>query len=221
VLGFALASGVQACGDSTGDGTASSASTTGAAGATGCEETCQSCGEGWELVDCEQRCICERPDDTAQQLKEAYLEVAACEVDAPCPTSWFQADPGLAYWQNGECLLAALRDRTVGRYKYVATYSDIGSSQNELLLLVSADGTVLLSGANEETGSVVHRSYRPTERCTLKGYQYFEDCLAAGTEISPTTSGGAGAGSGPAMTCEHPGGWYSDCEAAEPMCPNE
>lgn len=192
------------------------------------QQSCD-CREGWESVASSDGCVCELPDASQQENKEAYLELTSCELEDPCPGAGFAYDPYPGYWYEGECMLKNLRDRTEGAYHYALSHAE-RMSFSDLLLIVTADGSVLLSGMGSESGYATHRSYQPTQRCTLKPSEYFEDCLELGTgprEFSTTgsTSGGiggaGGAGSETPMTCHLPGGWYTDCAPAQPMCPSE
>jgi hypothetical protein len=127
-------------------------------------------------------------------------------------------DPGQRSWDNGECLLSALRDRTPGRYTHSSTVSDIGGATVEYTLLLDGSDDVIVSAVSTSWGSGTQVRYDKTQRCTLVSYELLDDCLAIGTEVSPTTTGG-----GPSLdeACAMLGDWITGCEEVDASCPTE
>lgn len=218
LLGWTIAlgcAGAAADGED-GAGTMTDAGASGAGNQAECATGCYPCNAGYEMVDCDS-CLCERPADEVDDLKRAYSDALACKGDAPCPTSHYGAFP-TPNWNGGECLLSALRDRTPGSYEYTMSLGDAGGTTNYFQLLVHGDDSVTIAGRGDYQLGNLQRDYFPTQRCQLRSYEFFEDCLTIGTDINPTTTG-----EGPTTetVCEMPSEWYTECEPAAPVCPGE
>jgi hypothetical protein len=142
----------------------------------------------------------------------------ACDFEEPCPPSVRYDDPGSATWDNGACMLTAFRDRTRGRFQHQTTLADIGSYITDYTFLVGGDDEVLILRTTTNAlapGNLV-RTYYPVWSCTLKSYAELDNCVAAGTDVSPSTTGG---GQG---LCTGTEDWFESCETLEnPECPSE
>ncbi|HEY6723855.1 MAG TPA: hypothetical protein VI197_07475 [Polyangiaceae bacterium] len=188
----------------------------GAAGATAlCDERCEPCTEGNVHIDCRDRCLCENPNDPNKPDYDAMQE---CNFDAPCKASSIERDPGSAIWREGECLLTAFRDRTRGRYLHVTTTADLGTYTTGYWFLLGGDDNVLMLRATDSGNASgnLDRSYLPVWSCTLKSYEQLDACVAAGTDISTSTTGGG------AAICDATEDWFESCETVtNPVCPGE
>lgn len=182
-------------------------------GGLACATECDACPNGFELVKCQQDCVCESTDSAAKTDHELLLE---CAVDEPCPDSVVSQDPGSTTWDNGDCLLSALRDRTPGRYTHSSTISDIGGTTVEYTLLLDGSDDLIVSAVSTSWGPGTRVRYDKTQRCSLVSYELLDDCLATGTDLSPTTTGG-----GPSLdeACTMLGDWTLECEEIEASCP--
>lgn len=188
----------------------------GAAGATAaCEDQCEPCTEGRVLAGCDGHCICEAADEP---LKPTYDDLLACNLDQPCPPSERHNLPGSSTWREGACLLTAFRDRTPGMYQHITTLADISIVTTRYTFLLGGDDNVLLLRTTEvgSPSGNLERTYLPVWSCTLRSYDDLDDCVAAGTDVSPSTTGGA------AGVCELSQHWFETCEtAAAPVCPGQ
>ena len=210
-------------GDAGGPGTAGADPGPGLAGAAGnggaggdnfdCDGFCQPCREGYAHVDCESACICE----SVAHPRPEHQALLACDFDEPCPDSVLLGNPGSVSWQDGECLLTALRDRTPGRYRFSSILSDLGSVATDMTLLVSGDEVLVLPVSTSSSGEgALERTYLPVQSCTLRSPETLEDCVAAGTDPGVTTGGGGEA------VCDEITDWVRDCvEVENPECPSE
>lgn len=178
-----------------------------------CASECTACEDGFELLECESDCVCESTDAQAKADHALLLE---CVVDEPCAESNVSQDPGSTYWNNGDCLLSALRDRTPGRYMHTSTISDIGGTMVSYTLLLDGSDEVIVSPVSTSWGPGTEIRYDRTQRCALVSYEVLDDCLATGTDVSLTTTGG-----GPSLdeACAMLGDWITGCEDVEASCP--
>ena len=202
-------------------GSAGAAGDGGAAGAAGhhagaCEDECAPCDtEDYVVVECDPRCVCEFDSDYPKHQHEQLL---ACDLDEPCPASTQTSNPGYFDWEDGACLLAALRDRTPGKYRLSTRFADLGTIDHDYTFFLDGTEKVLVLDVNT-TGIIsgnVTRNYLPVMSCTLKSDDVLDDCVAAGTDGLPVTSGGDDA------ICAHPADWLEDCEpVTNPECPAE
>jgi len=63
-------------------------------------------------------------------------------------------------------------------------------------------------------GGNISRTYLQIVSCTLKSFDALDACVAVGTDVSPTTTGGA------SSVCEGTEDWFDACETVEdPVCP--
>jgi hypothetical protein len=164
---------------------------------------------------------CESP------YEEGYRTLNACNVSG-CSMRRVRGygNPPYAMYGGYECLLSSLRDRTPGKHTLTTEYSDSCQWERDVWV-VNSDGSVFVSSAQNYSGGLPQScprdpclSYGLTQRCTLKPPDFFDDCLASGTD--PSTGGGAGAA--PDDDGSLPSGcysWFTNCEAAEPTCPTE
>jgi hypothetical protein len=86
------------------------------------------------------------------------------------------------------------------------------------VLVVDGSNQVLVLPTTQSALAVgnVRRAHFPVERCTLKSYEELEACLAAGTEVPVTTTGGAPA----EAVCDSLDDWVEDCEGVDEVaCP--
>ena len=116
-----------------------------------------------------------------------------------------------------------MRDRTPGIYSQETHYPDSCSWDVQDLYL-NSDGTLFKRvRRNQEAGYSCTNPmicYSDITRCTLKSPDFYDDCLASGTEAS--AGGAAGAASDESWTPpEECFPYYTDCELAEPTCPGE
>jgi hypothetical protein len=135
----------------------------------------------------------------------------ACDLDEPCPVSTQHSDIRLNTWENGECLLEALRDRTPGRYRLSTSGGDAGHVYNETLLIL--DGSDEMIVFDMQTSGLLagnlRRQYIPGS-CTLKSFDELDACVAAGTD--PGDEG----------ICSGIFEWTENCELLQnPECPAE
>lgn len=180
-----------------------------------CDGQCEPCAEGYVLVECGERCVCEPADDP---LKPTYDDLLACDLDDPCPPSVRHTDPGSSTWTQGACLLAAFRDRTPGIYQHMTTLADLGTYTTNYTFLIGDDDEVLMLRKTENglASGNLDRTYFPVWSCTLKSYDDLDACVAAGTDVSPSTTGGGTA------VCDATEDWFETCETVEnPACPGE
>lgn len=190
--------------------------TAGAGGAGACEDRCAQCREGYVLAACDSACICE---SEYVSVKEDHQDLLACDFAEPCPESVLNRYPGSASWEGGECLLSALRDRTPGRYRFRSTFSDIGSQTSEYTLLVTGSDQVIVleSSMSGLVGQNLERQYLETRSCTLQDYDTLDACVAAGTDLGATTTGGDGG-----AVCADAADWVRDCDGVRNLaCPGE
>jgi hypothetical protein len=193
---------------------AGSAGEAGAAGAPSSCTTesgyeCPPCEEGDVHVDCGGRhCVCEAENGV---LKAEYEALLACALDEPCPVSTQQSDIRLNTWENGECLLEALRDRTPGRYRLSKSGGDAGYVYNETILILDGSDEMIVFDM-QTSGLVVgnlRRQHIPAS-CTLKSTEELDACVAAGTD--PDDDG----------ICAATSDWTENCELLQnPECPSE
>ena len=191
----------------------------GAAGAAGACTTetgyeCPACDEGYVHVECGgQHCVCE-PEDGI--LKQELAAMLACDLDEPCPVSTQDSDIRWNSWENGECLLEALRDRTPGRFRLSASGGDAGYVYDDLTIIL--DGSDQVSVVEMQTSGTLSgnltRWYLPAT-CTLKSYEELDDCVNAGTDV-------AGLMFGQSEICTSWGDWAENCEVHQDLeCPGE
>jgi hypothetical protein len=112
-------------------------------------------------------------------------------------------------WDDGACLLEALRDRTRGRFHHTSTEVEDGVFTTNYTFLLGSDDKVLMLRTYFD-GSVSVRDYLPVWSCTLKSYDALDACVAAGTDPSGSN------------VCDTTEDWFEACEAIEnPECPRE
>ena len=149
-----------------------------------------------------------------------YETLLACTVATPCAdeSSLFDASAqyadGNRFSMSGmDCVLAALRDRTPGRYtvRLSHAYGD-GNESAEHALVVAPDGTV--ERAELEHTASFETLVSPSERCALKPSQFFDDCLAAYN--ADRDSDAAWACVFPKLGADLP--WFQGCRERAPSC---
>ncbi len=198
-------------------GSAGAAGDAGAAGAAGASSTCTTesgyecppCDEGYVHVDCGgKHCICETVDG---RLKSGYEALLACGLDEPCPVSTQQSDVVLRSWENGECLLEALRDRTPGKYQLARRGGIDGIEYSDIVIILDGSDEVVVS--DMQTGGLAAGNLRRqyiSGACTLKSTEELDACVAAGTD--PDDDG----------ICADLSDWTETCEVLQdPQCPSE
>jgi hypothetical protein len=153
-----------------------------------------------------------------------YGVLDQCEASDPCATSFVQLIEGYQHHiatEAAKCVLAAMRDRSAGRYRHEAdhTFSN-GSVGTDHVILVAQDGTVLRAERSYESGPVSSEMTPDAERCELREPAYFQACLDA---LESTEPSGADA----AWACLYgeetgfspsPLEWFSSCAPSEPVC---
>jgi len=181
----------------------------------GGEAECAPCRGSLVHVECDERCLCEPAN---HPLKPVYDDLLACDLDEPCPLSLRYDDPGSATWSGGGCLLTAFRDQLVGKYHHTTTVADIGEYTTEYTFLVGQGGRalVLRTTTSGPASGNFERTYFPVWSCGFRSYEALDTCLGAGTNVSPSTTGGG------AAICDTTAEWFDDCVVVEnPECPGE
>lgn len=203
-------------GGANGETTANSSGVGGDA-ALGCPGYCDPCPEGQRRYACESACLCDLEDD---RVRDEHERLLACSWERPCLPAdlpaeiFFSANAGdFIYLFSGmECLFAALRDRTPGRFDFVfdghtgfslayAAYSFLLDGSDNVLSLQWNYSSVPPSGTNDQ------RVFAEVESCTLRDPSVFDGCLD-----DPETCADAN----PADTTSK---WFDDCVPVhEPTC---
>jgi hypothetical protein len=159
----------------------------------------------WAMIDGELRIITSTPeclfDHPPTQVPVAWTECAgtpdepaACrylcahdvcpgEVDLATLQSCAIAEPcggdsaGVCS-DTSDCFMAALRDRTPGRYPYKISYPN---SEVDWLLVVESDGDVRATYDEQYAMLCAPALWQPARRCRLADPQAFDDCMSTGT----------------------------------------
>lgn len=198
-------------------GNTSNSTTGGDDAALGCTGYCEPCPEGQRRFSCDAACLCELDDDVVRDEHERLL---ACEWEQPCLPAdlpaeiFFSANAGDSVFQfsGTECLFAAFRDRTPGRFDFIydghagfgleyAAYSFLLDGSDNLLSLHWNYLSGPKSGENDQ------RVFAEVETCTLMDPSVFEACIAAPESCAD--------GNSSATTSK----WFAGCvPASEPSC---
>lgn len=219
--GAALTTGITGSGGNTGTGEPTANSTGGGGeAALGCTGYCEPCPDGQRRFTCDPACLCELEDDPVHTEHDRLL---ACEWEQPCLPAdlpakiFFSANAGDFVFQfsGTECLFAAFRDRTPGRFDFIydghagfgleyAAYSFLLDGSDNLLSLRWNYSSGPSGGENDQ------RVFAEVESCTLMDPSLFDACIAdpescADGHSSATTSK-----------------WFAGCvPATAPSCPVE
>jgi hypothetical protein len=180
-----------------------------------CASDCDACPDGFELVACKQSCVCESTNAAAKADNELLLE---CSLEDPCPVATLiqHEIPGTSVWEDSECLLSALRDRTPGRYTYSSTRStvfDMTPRTVEYTLVLDGSVNMLVSAVITSISANTQVRYDRTQRCTLASSEILEECLqieAEGSDLSTFSE-----------ACKMLGDWITGCEEAQASCPSQ
>ena len=125
-----------------------------------------------------------------------------------------ESDILLNKWENGECLLEALRDRTPGRYQLSARGGDAGRTYSDIIIILDGSDEAIFFDRHA-TGLIagnLSRAYLPAA-CTLKSFEELDDCVTAGTDVSGVSDDGI---------CATTLAWTENCEVLQnPECPSE
>lgn len=135
----------------------------------------------------------------AQDVCPGETDVAVlqgCELEEPCGESFVPSEP--------DCLWAALRDRTPGRYP---VHFGLLNATVDWLLVVELDGSVRATYVELYGFSCTSAIWQPARTCQLAEPQLFDDCIAspAGANCEANTSSFAP--------------WLLDCVDAPASCP--
>lgn len=147
-------------------------------------------------------CVCSSTSDAA--ARGDYETLSNCAMESPCPPALYDVNGPFPSWSERDCLLSALRDRTVGRYEYGSHFADLGFNNRDWVLLITSQGDVLQSSVNESgavASTTMARYHEPARRCTLAAESYFEACLAE------------------ADGCNAIAEWFTECTPSPAECP--
>jgi hypothetical protein len=123
--------------------------------------------------------------------------------------------------EGSRCVLAALRDRTPGRYFHDPHHTFSNGSVGTLhALLVEADGSVLHAQVSYENGVDNVETPGATERCQLRDASYFQACIDAldGTTFADEEAAWACLYGGSTAFEPSPLDWFASCATAEVDC---
>ncbi|MEM9461638.1 MAG: hypothetical protein AAGF11_46175 [Myxococcota bacterium] len=136
--------------------------------------------------------------------EEGILTLEACELPTLCG-ELVDHEYGEPFGEYTQCVFAALRDRTPGRL--ASNISDVIFYDRTLVYTDGSDQVqVLQRHATDVCQTLTHDTWGPTQSCTLKAPQFFDDCLAAGPSEQNEN-------------CIFSSNWTTDCQDVDPVCP--
>jgi hypothetical protein len=114
----------------------------------------------------------------------SYQALAACAGVQPCATAIARRAQGadaLVVTRNVECVLGALRDRSVGVYEIeLQSVHEAGTDVGRYRFSVTPTGAVETAAVQTVTDARgAQERFVPAERCELRAPDYYDDCIGA------------------------------------------